>query len=170
MTSLERTLIEIGATILFIAGFVAWWQFHDHTEQNIGAQKCIISTTEVKSEVVADNSKIESAHAAQMTQVVKTYDAQVASLSAGNAALARSLHDNAVRQSAAPRPRPAACEVRAVDLPAGQSDPVITRGALIDRAEVKVFDDCDADHSALIGVTAAYNDVRRQMLEANQGR
>lgn len=153
MTSLERLAAELAGVVLLCGAFIGWWQLHNRTEQTIGAEKCIISTTEVKADAVADNSAAVAAQALQLTQVVKTYDDQVSALSRGNAALAQRLQHNALRASTSAGPGSAACEVRPVELPAAQSAPL-----------QQLLDDCDADHAALIGVTAAYNDWRNRMI------
>lgn len=165
MTGLQRLGLEIAAAVLLCGAFIGWWQLHNHTEQKIGAEKCIISTTEVKSEAKADNAAAVAGQGIDLQLVVKTYDQHIADLSRSNADLARRLSNNALRQSGAAGAGSAACEVRAVELSGGQSDPELRPlPATIEAHTAKVFSDCDADHEALIGVTAAYNDWRTRMI------
>jgi len=166
VTSLERLGAEILAAVLLTGAFIGWWQLHNDTEQKIGAEHCLISTTEVKTEVAEDNSGLVAAHAAQLTQVVAVYEQKLLDSAGANADLARRLHDNGVRQSAAPGPRSAACDGPPNrGLPAGESpaDP----GPRITADTAAVLDACDADHAKLTIVTNAYNDWRQRMIDAN---
>lgn len=164
MTSLQRLAAELLAGVALCAAFWGLWVSHNHTEQGIGAQACVQSTTETRAEVVTANQTDVALAAGQLQLVVKTYDDHVADLARSNADLARRLHDSSVRQSAAPGSGSAAGQVCTVDVPAGQSG--ARDAARIEQATVRVFTDCDADHEALIGVTAAYNDWRARMLAA----
>jgi hypothetical protein len=74
VTGLQRLLAEIAAGVLLCGAFIGWWQLHNHTEQKIGAEKCILSTTEVKADVVADNSAAAAGQAVDLQLVVKTYE------------------------------------------------------------------------------------------------
>jgi hypothetical protein len=167
MTQLEKILsIALGALALSGA-VVGWWVMHNHTEQKLGAQKCITSTTEVKAAVIQDDTGIEAAHAAQISKVVQTYEQKLHDASTANASLAGRLHDYAFRQSTVPGARSAACPSSPdPGLPASQSpaDPGLGR---VTADTQSLLDACDADHGKVTLVTDAYNDWRQRMIEAN---
>jgi hypothetical protein len=163
VTSLERLGAEIAGAIILIGAFIGWWQLHNHTEQKLGAQKCILSETVVKNVVAADNSGLETAHAAQMTQVVAIYEQKLKDSAGTNASLAQRVHDSAVRQGAV-------CD------PAGAPGPSYpdrglseSQSATLGRLQsdtAAVLDACDADHAKVILANAAYNDWRDKMVAA----
>ncbi len=94
MTSLERLGLEAFGVVALCGLFFAWWALHNHTEQKIGAQACIQSTTEVRADAVRDDSDIEAAHAAQLGKVVAIYDQKLQDSANANAGLAgRLLYD-----------------------------------------------------------------------------
>jgi hypothetical protein len=167
MTSIERIAAEIAGGLVLCAAFIGWWQMHNHTMQKIGAATCILSTTEVKTDVVKDNTGIEAAHAAQLTQVVAVYDKKLADSASANASLAARMHDYALRQSTVAGAGRAACPSDTErGLPAGESPPGAGLGRLADDTQA-VLDACDADHGKVILVSAAYNDWRQKMIDAN---
>jgi len=166
MTSLERIGIEIAGALMLAGAFVGWWTYHNHAEQKIGAQACIISTTETKAEVIGDNAADAGAEAKQLTVAVQTYAKQVSDLSSRNADLAQRLHDNPVRKIPAAHPGPAAAgDGCALDVPDGQAS---ARASAIDAATRKIFDDCDADYAGRVAVIGAYNEWRDRMIGAQK--
>lgn len=164
MSALERLAFEIAGAGVLCGIFWAFWLTHNHTEQAVGAQHCIMETTEVKTEVAADNSALIAAHAAQLTQVVATYEKHLTDSAGANADLARRLHDNGVRESAAAGARCAAG--------AGAADPGLrpsqsAAAAGPDRVAADtaaLLDACDATEGKLTIVTDAYNDWRNRMI------
>ena len=165
MTSLQRLGIEIVAALLLIAGFVGYWQLHNHVEQQIGAQGCLQSTTETKSEVIADNRVDAAESAAQLANVVRVYDEKLSNLQRDNAALARGVSDNALRRSAADDPRSAACGA-APDrrLPGSESEAEARRELIATDVE-QLLTACDADHAKLDGAVSAYDAARQRAIE-----
>jgi hypothetical protein len=169
MIGLERIAWEIGGAVVLCGIFAGYWLTHNHTEQAIGAQHCIMETTDTKVAVVADNSGLVAAHAAQLTQVVAVYEQKLNDSAGANADLARRLHDNGVRQSAVPGPRSAACASQPVGgLPESQG--AAAAGPAIEADTAAVLDACDADHAKLAIVAQAYNDWRQRMIDANAHR
>jgi hypothetical protein len=168
MIDLERIAWEIGGATVLCAIFAGYWFTHNHTEQAIGAQHCIMETTDTKVEVVADNSQLVAAHAAQLTQVVAVYEQKLKDSAGANADLARRLHDNGVRQSALPGPRSAACDS---GTDRGLSDSQSAAGpGRVEADTAAVLDACDADHAKVTIIANAYNDWRQKMIDANAHR
>jgi hypothetical protein len=170
MTSLQRAGAELLGILALIGGFILYWNLHNHAEQKIGATACIISTTEVKADVVRDDSAIQAAHAAQLSLVVQTYDKNLTDSHADSALLAQRLRDYEVRQSASAGAR---CSAPGGSphggLPAIQSPADGGPGRIADDTAA-VLNACDADHAKLILVTAAYNDWRQRMIDLNATR
>ena len=164
MSTLERIGIEILGGIGALAAVLIWWHVHNLNEQHVGAQACLLSTTETKTEAIASNTALVGAQGVDLKLVVKTYEDKVNLLAADNAGLARRLHDSQVRQGPAANTGTAAAgAVCAVDVPAGQGDP----GAVaIEAASKKIFDDCDADYAGRVAVIEVYNQWRDRMIAA----
>jgi sensor c-di-GMP phosphodiesterase-like protein len=57
MSELEKILIGIVATLVLSGAFAAWWAYHNHAEQAIGAQACIQNTTVTKETAAAEVNK-----------------------------------------------------------------------------------------------------------------
>jgi hypothetical protein len=159
-------LTKLGLVLVALLAIGGWFAWHDSSERKQGAQACIQSTTETKTEVKADNAADAQAQTLQLALVVKTYDDKVNDLARSNADLARRLHDNSVRQIPAAHPGPVAGgTLCTVDVPDGQAS---ARAAAIDAATKKVFDDCDADYAGRVAVIQAYNDNRNRMIAAQK--
>jgi hypothetical protein len=167
---LERLAFEIAGVGVLCGIFWGFWLTHNHTEQTLGAQHCIMETTEVKTAVVADNSQLVAAHAAQLTQVVAVYEQKLADSAGANADLARRLRDNAVRQSAAAGPGPVAAPGAADRGLHASESAAHPRPDRIAADTADVLDACDADHAKVTIVTQAYNDWRQRMIDANARR
>ena len=54
MTTLEKSLIGLVVFLVTSGALAAWWAYHNHAEQKIGAQACIQATTVTKATAAAD--------------------------------------------------------------------------------------------------------------------
>jgi hypothetical protein len=158
MTSLERLGIEAAGVLTLCIAFWGFWTMHNHTEQNLGAQACIQSTTETKVAAAQDNTAIEAVHAAQLQAVVDIYDEKLKVASAASAGLAQRMHNDQVRQGAVSRvgaPAGVLCSTapesggpRGVE---AAPDPFGTIAA-----EQTYIDACTSDANALAGIQAGW--------------
>jgi hypothetical protein len=159
MSSVERLGAELAGALLLCGGFVLWWHLHNHAEQQLGAAVCIQSTTEVRADAVRDDTEVEAAHAAQLSQVVAVYDQKLEDSAHANDGLAVRLHHDALRQSAVSCASAVAGRASGPAALAG-GDPGTRSPADpygIDAATQAVIAACSADAAELAAIQAAWN-------------
>ena len=162
-TKLEGILAGAVALLVLLIGIGLWWHFHNASEQRQGAAACIQATTQTKTEVAADNTAIESGQAADLKATVAQQNEKLDQLSRDNASLVDRLRARgAIRPSGLPDSGcPAHNDLDAGALRAGQGGP----GQALASAEVRVLNDCDAEHARADSAVKAYNDYRQRMID-----
>lgn len=162
-TKLEVILASVLGLVLACFGVGIWYHFHNADERKEGAAACVQATTQTKSEVAAENVADTTGQAADLKATVAQQNEKLSQLSRDNADLVGRLRaGNSVRQSGLPNPGcPAGNDLNAGALRAGQS------GAeqAIASAEVRVFNDCDAEHARADSAVEAYNGWRQRMID-----